>query len=109
MHGTEGRSCAATEALKSAMDPLMDLIEAYRSGMADFNANAPEDPAAANAYAERVYRQQRRRLVMWDGPALTLEGAVSAIRMARDADRNDDDEIVSAMIKASCRYFEAHC
>lgn len=109
MPGVEGRIFVESKAVESARDPLLDLINAYRSGVSDFIANAPEDQHAANIYAENSYRPSRRRLVGWDSPALTLDGAVSAIKMARDADQNDDAEIVSAMVKAACRYFEISC
>lgn len=88
-------------------DPLVDLIDAYRKGMTDYCQNAPEDAHLAAAYAEDTYKGPRTALQTWSDPAKTLYGAVYALRMAQEADQNDDAEVVSAMLKASLGYFEA--
>lgn len=90
-----------------AEDPLLEAIVAYRQGLSDFAAKAPEDQDSANAYAEKSYRPARRALKDWNAPAVTFVGAVSALKMAKDADLNDDSEVVSAMVKAALGYFEA--
>lgn len=89
-------------------EPLTNLIEAYRDGIADFSTNAPEDAAAAAAYAETSYRLPRLALKAWKDPAQTLYGAVDALRMANEADQNDDAEVVSVMLRAALGYFEAN-
>lgn len=96
-----------TESGPLEREPLLDLIDAYRQGLTDFTANAPDDSDAANAYAERSYRPPRRDLQEWSGPALTRLGAISALRMAKDADDNDDAEIVTSMLRAALGYFDA--
>lgn len=88
-------------------DPLIELIRAYKRSMADYIKNAPDDWEAANAYAEKSFRLSRQRLKAWDAPAATFRGAVSALRMAKDADLNDDAEVVSSMVKAALGYFDA--
>jgi hypothetical protein len=90
-----------------AQDPLLEAIIRYRQGLHDFTINAPNDRDAAELYAEKTYRPPRRMLVAWDKAALTFVGAVSALKMANDADGNDDSEMVSAMVKAALGYFEA--
>jgi hypothetical protein len=87
-------------------DPLLELIISYRQGLSDFAANAPDERDASNEFAENSYRPHRRALESWTGGARTFAGALSALRMARDADRNDDAEIVSAMVCAALGYFE---
>lgn len=89
-------------------EPLTVLIEAYRDGIADYAMNAPEDVDAAAAYAETSYRRPRIALKAWKDPAQTLYGAVDALRMANEADRNDDAEVVSVMLRAALGYFEAN-
>jgi hypothetical protein len=89
-----------------AQEPLLELIIAYRNGLADFAAHAPEDPSASYHYAEASYRAPRNALEAWVGPARTFSGAIAALRMARDADQNDDSEIVSVMVLAALGYFE---
>jgi hypothetical protein len=89
-------------------EPLMKMIDAYRDGIADYAKNAPEDAASAAAYAERSYRTPRTALQCWKDPAKTLYGAVFALRMAAEADDNDDAEVVSAMLRAALGYFEAN-
>ncbi|NTF67935.1 hypothetical protein [Rhizobium rhizogenes] len=90
-----------------SQEPLLEMIISYRQGLADFTANAPEDINGADAFAETSYRAPRRSLESWIGPACTFAGAIAALRMAMDADRNDDTEIVSSMVKAALGYFEA--
>jgi hypothetical protein len=89
------------------VDPILIAIGDYRAGLADYNERAPTDnDEAATAYAENSYRPPRRILASWDSPALTFEGAVSALKMAKDADNDDDAQVVSAMIRAASGYFE---
>lgn len=110
MLGMEASSFAerhATDHAALSEDPLIEAIARYRQGMANFAANAPDDLALSDAFAEKSYRPARRALVDWNKPAVTFAGAVSALKMAKDADLNDDSELVSAMVKASLAYFEA--
>lgn len=90
-----------------AEDPLLEAIVRYRQGMSDFAANAPDDRGLSDALAEKSYRPARRVLVDWNKPATTFVGAVSALKMAKDADQNDDADLVSAMVNAALGYFEA--
>lgn len=87
-------------------DPLIPAIKAFREGMADYNANAPEDDALAKAYASVSYIVPRMVLVEWALPARTPGGAVAALRLAKEAERDDDLAIVRPMIGAALRYLE---
>lgn len=90
-----------------AEDPLLEAIVRYRQGVSDFASKAPDDRGLSDAVAEKSYRPARRALVAWKKPATTFVGAVSALKMAKDADLNDDADLVSAMVNAALGYFEA--
>lgn len=91
---------------KGWQEPLVNLIEAYRSAIADYSRNAPDDAEIAAVYAEASYRKPRIALTAWKDPAMTLYGAVHALRLAHEADQNDDSEMVSVMLKAALGYFD---
>ncbi|WP_051447600.1 hypothetical protein [Rhizobium leguminosarum] len=110
MLGMEASSFAeryTTDHAALAEDPLLEAIVRYRHGMSEFAANAPNDRDLSDAFAEKSYRPAREALVSWDKPAATFVGAVSALKMAKDADKNDDADLVSAMVNAALGYFEA--
>lgn len=90
----------------AVIDPLLDMISAYRDGLADFNQNAPEDDAGASAYADATYMPPLRKLICWTGPAATNAGAVSALKLAEEANRNREPLIVAPMIQAALLYFQ---
>lgn len=100
---------SASDIIENNRDPLLDFIVAYRKGLADFVSNAPEDNDGNKAYAEVSFRLPRKTLESWSSPATTFAGAISALKMAVDADKNDDVEIVSSMIRAAWGYFETKC
>lgn len=89
-------------------DPICIAIRNFRVGFANYDANAPNDDDAAMAYANKTFKPQRRALVEWISPAKTRQGAIEALRMARDADSNDDHAMVGPMILAALEYFEMH-
>lgn len=105
--GYEVRNSNGSNTLAACeIDPLIGAINAMKAGLADYNANAPEDDDAARAYAEISYRPPRRVIERWKRPAISIDGAVSALRLARDADRDDDGLIVTAMLSAALAFFD---
>ena len=98
---------AATPTAAFAYDPIVDAIQAYRDGLADFNANAPMDDHGANVYAEESYLRPMNNSAGWSQPAVTKRGAIEAIRLA-NAELQDFDApaTVVAMVWAALAYFE---
>jgi len=90
----------------AAQDPLVEAISAYRFSMNDYNKNAPDDDAEASEYATASYKPRLRIIEDWGNPAQTREGAVAALRLARDADDRGEYGIVTPMIGAALAYFE---
>lgn len=74
-------------------DPLIDAIAAYRDGMAQLNA-IPEEQITKeneNALIAGTYEVPMHRLLDWDKPALTTEGAIEALRLMSEEDVFVDD------------------
>ena len=46
-------------------DPLLDAIQAFRAGLADYSANAPDDNDEADAYVEMSYGPPMEVLEEW--------------------------------------------
>ncbi|MDL2401587.1 hypothetical protein [Rhizobium mayense] len=89
-------------------DPLLDAINAYWAGIDDFNLNAPEDDDGANAYAGVSYGPPMRVLEEWNEPARTLEGALTALKIAlRDSKGVHGSDAAEKMILAAIGYLEA--
>lgn len=87
-------------------DPLLGMISAYRIGLADFKANAPEDDAGANAYAEISYELPMANLEKWNRAATTKKSAIAALLLARDANRDGDRCLVGPMLSAAITFFQ---
>lgn len=87
-------------------DPILELILGLQEKIADYNANAPGDDDGANRYAERSYRPALAAVRRWTSPARTRRGALAALRLARDAVNDGDQELAAAMIRAALAYFE---
>lgn len=62
-------------------DPLLDAIADYQAAFADFNAKAPGDDAANEAFADVTFRPCMKILEAWQLPATTTEGAVAALEL----------------------------
>ena len=98
----------AAPAVSTQHDPLVDAIRAYRAGLAEFNANAPEDDDEADAYAEVSYGPPLNVLKKWERPAQTRTGALEALRLI--ADENKDfarNPVVGSLLAAALAYLEA--
>ncbi|MFG1345243.1 hypothetical protein V5F59_10145 [Xanthobacter autotrophicus DSM 431] len=92
------------------VDPLIDLIKAYRTGLVAFDA----DPSVRLHDDERT---GQRAMETWEGPFLTLEenappartrsAAIEALRLAQDELlREGAIGIVSPLVAAALAYFE---
>ncbi|QRM55125.1 hypothetical protein [Sinorhizobium sp. BG8] len=90
----------------STSDALLDAIHAYRSGLADFIENAPEDDDEANAYADTTYCGPMLLLEGWSAPAASRGSALAALKLACDAHAAGDRGLVGPMILAALGYFE---
>tara|TARA_R110002051_G_C8529861_1_gene469401 strand:- start:82 stop:696 length:615 start_codon:yes stop_codon:yes gene_type:complete len=89
------------------VDPLIEAIDAYRTGLATFNAT----PSAItdldeDAIVERTYGPPMSVLMEWDQPALTFQGAMAALKMADDENICFTGSVIADnMVKAAVAYF----
>lgn len=90
----------------AAADPLLDAVAAFRAGMADYNANAPQDDAGANAYSLISWKPPHAVLANWTAPATTRNGAMAALRLAVDEEETGDSPLVGPMMRAALAYLE---
>ncbi|MBB2821309.1 UNVERIFIED_ORG: hypothetical protein GGD59_004581 [Rhizobium esperanzae] len=97
---------APVAAHAAAADPLLDAVAAFRSGMADYNANAPQDDAGANAYCLISWMPPHAVLANWTAPATTRAGAMAALRLAVDEDEVGDSPLVGPMMRAALAFLE---
>jgi hypothetical protein len=90
-------------------DPLLDVINTYRKGLADFNAFAHlDDDEATDAYAEVSYMPPMMRLMEWDEPARTKQGAIEALRFAvSETTMFEASPMVLPLLTAALAYFDA--
>lgn len=92
------------EAIK---DPLLETINAYLDGLADFNANSPMDDDGANAYAAISYGPPLEKLSQWTEPARTRAGALKALQIAiEDSGGVYGNEAADRMVKAAIGYLK---
>ena len=99
---------AAAEGMP-ADDPIIAAIKACRDGNAAFCAIKEADwPAhgGETAVVDKTYGPPFEALVDWDQPALTREGALTALRYALE-ENHDVDYSVPSMLAAALAYFEA--
>jgi len=90
-------------------DPLLDTINAFLAGLADFEANAPLDDDAANAYADISYGPPLAKLNQWTEPAKTRAGALKALEIAvEDSGGVHGCEAAERMIKAAIGYLKGN-
>lgn len=103
-----GGGSLGNSALPLVSDNLLALIVSYRRGLEDFIANAPEDDdEAANAYADSSYFGPMLAIENWKGPAKTREGAIAAIKLAREASENGDRCLVDPLLSAAEGYLKS--
>ncbi|MGO4619014.1 hypothetical protein [Ensifer sp. 2TAB8] len=88
----------------SARDPIQDAIEAYRDGLAAYNSAPGEDDETI----DRTYGPPLDVLTDWEQPAQTREGAMAALRLALEEERQFKGLPLSlSMLKAALAYFES--
>ncbi|RVM16094.1 hypothetical protein [Sinorhizobium meliloti] len=104
--GRKGGGCPVTTAGMTE-DPIIGAIFDLRSAIDAYNANAPGEDRGAEIYAERTYRPPRRVIESWQEGARTRRGAVEALKLANDADRDGDYVLVGPMVRAALSYLES--
>lgn len=73
-----------TSAGQAGEPSLMDTIQHYYAGMADFDAQIyGHDNEKADAYAAKSWMPPFRKLEAWDAPAKSHTEALEALRLAR--------------------------
>lgn len=103
----EAKSLTSTEVRATISDPLLETINAYLDGLADFNANSPMDDDGANAYAAISYCPPLATLSQWTEPAKTREGALKALQIAiEDSGGVYGNEAADRMVKAAIGYLK---
>lgn len=100
-----GVLCRQPAAAKS--DPLIKAIGEFRRAMAAFNREGSAEDDEVDALAAATYRPPRLVIQKWSQPAVSRDGAIEALRLARDAERDGDYRIVAPMLKAALDYLEA--
>lgn len=99
----------ATASATPDHDQLIDAINAYRRGIADFNAFARlnDDDEALDTYAEASYMPPMERLIGWTEPAQTKAGAIEALRFAASETLMfEASPMVQPLLAAALAYFE---
>lgn len=84
-------------------DPLLELIRNYRNGVEELNAIPDEVFTRENEYQIYfdTYGRFETALDKWDAPALSLQGALEALKLIRERDMFDDtmgDPLLNAAI-----------
>lgn len=86
-------------------DPIFMLINKYRAGIEEYNslpAEMTDEPEAAGC----TWLPWWNILKGWDRAALTEEGAIAAVNLAKDELKdNSYSPIVEPLLKAACLYF----
>ena len=98
----------AVAAISQPADPLLDAIHAYRAGLADYNANAPDDNDLADAYVDLSYGPPLEVLDEWEEPATTRRGAIEALKLAIEENETFPlSSVGGPLLAAALAYFEA--
>ena len=92
----------------SEHDPILDAVQAFRDGLADYSANAPVDDHLTGAYAQATYIPPMQTLQAWDQPIKTKQGALAALETAMDeAEQHDNGPVEAAMMRAVREFLKA--
>ena len=93
------------EAGAALHDPLLDLIKAYRQGVTDFYAETSDQEW--EGLSDATYGPHLARIDRWEGPALTREGAIEALRLSiDDVGGVADCDSAQRMVRAALGYLE---
>ncbi|MDK1386341.1 hypothetical protein QN224_13075 [Sinorhizobium sp. 8-89] len=74
--------------------------------MAVFKREESAEDDETDALAAATYRPARLVIQGWARPAVSHAGALEALRLAREAERDGDYRIVAPMLKAAFDYLE---
>ena len=66
------------------MATLLETINQYRSGMAEFNKNSFETNEECDAYADLTYAPPMAQLIEWQEPAASLEEALEPLAIVKE-------------------------
>lgn len=69
-------------------DPLLSVSNAYKSGLAAFNA-IPDDILTREneeQFVADTYADAHDQIAAWDQPAMTRDGAIEALRFMKEQD-----------------------
>jgi hypothetical protein len=84
-------------------------IAALKAGMADYNANAPDDDAAAVAYAAVSYEPPLDALRAFNGPAEDHAAALLALDAALEEIADSDIETATVLVRAAALFLREVC
>ncbi|CAN7525112.1 hypothetical protein LJR030_005383 [Rhizobium sp. LjRoot30] len=94
------------EAGAARHDPLLDLIKAYRQGVIDFYAETTDQEW--EGLSDITYGPHLARIDRWEGPAVTREGAIEALRLSiDDVGGVADCDSAERMVRAAIGYLES--
>jgi hypothetical protein len=89
----------------SGSDALLDTILCFRAETAAYNAAKYVSDEEANERAKATFEPWLEKLRAWEGPANSLEGAIEALKLARDEEASFEGEpTVARMINAALGY-----
>ncbi|RVG50539.1 hypothetical protein [Sinorhizobium meliloti] len=85
-------------------DPIIDAIEAYQAGVAAYNAAEGEDEETVMS----TYGAPFDVLVDWEMPAQTRAGAMAALRLAAEQEKEFGTSLLTfPLVRAALAYFES--
>ncbi len=79
-------------------------IAAYQAGLADYNAHAPSDNDAADAYARVSYAPPMDALRQWTAPAASHAEALLALDTALEELDIGDVDTAEVLVRAAALY-----
>lgn len=92
---------------EQAAPGLLDLIRAYKAGMARFNKDTRRlSDEEAKAFAAETYETPYQQLCDWKGAAKTRKEAVEALQLADEEAENGDGDLPWPLLRAARLYFE---
>lgn len=89
-------------------DPLLDLIKSYHAGIKAY-ADHPHfgNIEAENAFCQQAFQWAIDEITAWDGPALSAECAVEALKLAKkEASDYDGSAMILPLVSAALGYLE---
>lgn len=88
-------------------DPIITAIATFEEGVAAFNATpSAVTEAMEEQVIEATYGPPLAVLAEWSEPAVTLDGAMAAIRFAAKELREGGTDVARRMLAAALSYFD---